>query len=119
MSEEKKIRFEHDSIGTKEVSADAYYGVQTLRTYENFYIIGLKMHPELIVSVMQIKRAAMAIAAMIPEEELGPENIIPVALNKGAADAVANAVAEEAVKMGIARTGKINYYGRSKECRKF
>lgn len=58
MSETKKFRLEHDSIGTKEVPAEAYYGVQTLRAHENFYITGLTMHPELIVSVAQIKKAA-------------------------------------------------------------
>ena len=46
----KKYRLEHDSIGEKEVPEDAYYGVQTLRAYENFNITGLKMHPELINS---------------------------------------------------------------------
>ena len=56
--EEKKYRLEHDSIGEKEVPEDAYYGVQTLRAYENFNITGLKMHPELINSVAQIKKAA-------------------------------------------------------------
>ena len=29
-------RMEADSIGTKQVPADAYYGVQSLRGYENF-----------------------------------------------------------------------------------
>ena len=59
MEEEgKKYRLEHDSIGEKEVPAEAYYGVQTLRAYENFYITVLKMHPELINSVAQIKKAA-------------------------------------------------------------
>lgn len=57
-TEEKKYRIEHDSIGEKEVPIDAYYGVQTLRAHENFYITGLKMHPELIKSVAQIKKAA-------------------------------------------------------------
>ena len=37
----KKYRLEHDSIGEKEVPEDAYYGVQTLRAYENFNITGL------------------------------------------------------------------------------
>lgn len=53
-----KTRVEHDSIGTKEVPAEAYYGVQTLRAAENFYITGMNMHPELINSVAQIKKAA-------------------------------------------------------------
>ncbi|MBE5967214.1 MAG: aspartate ammonia-lyase [Lachnospiraceae bacterium] len=54
----KKFRTEHDSIGTKEVPLDAYYGVQTLRAVENFNITGTKMHPELIASAAQIKKAA-------------------------------------------------------------
>ena len=41
-TEVKKYRLEHDSIGEKEVPIDAYYGVQTLRAHENFYITGLK-----------------------------------------------------------------------------
>lgn len=52
------VRQEHDSIGMKEVPLDAYYGLQTFRAAENFYITGLNMHPELINSVAQIKKAA-------------------------------------------------------------
>ena len=53
-----KYRVEHDSIGEKQVPINAYYGVQTLRAAENFFITGLKMHPELINSIAQIKKAA-------------------------------------------------------------
>ena len=56
--EEMKYRVEHDSIGEKQVPINAYYGVQTLRAAENFFITGLKMHPELINSIAQIKKAA-------------------------------------------------------------
>ncbi|MBR5590418.1 MAG: NADP-dependent malic enzyme [Anaerotignum sp.] len=49
------------------------------------------------------QRAAYAIAAMIPEDELHAENIIPSALNKAVADAVAKAVADVAIEEGIAR----------------
>ena len=52
------FRTESDSIGTKQVPADAYYGVQTLRAKENFPITGLTMHPELINSSALIKKAA-------------------------------------------------------------
>ena len=31
-----KTRIEHDLLGEKEVPADAYYGIQTLRGIENF-----------------------------------------------------------------------------------
>ncbi len=49
------------------------------------------------------EKAAFAIAAMIPEDQLNAENIIPSALDKSVADAVAKAVAETAVAEGIAR----------------
>ncbi|HHV11734.1 MAG TPA: aspartate ammonia-lyase [Clostridiales bacterium] len=58
MVREEKVRMEHDSIGSKEVPVDVYYGVQTLRAAENFYITGMSMHPELIKSVAQIKKGA-------------------------------------------------------------
>lgn len=51
-------RTEKDSIGTKEVPEDVYYGVQSLRAAENFRITGLSMHPEVINSLAQIKKAA-------------------------------------------------------------
>ena len=51
-------RLERDSIGEKQVPADAYYGVQTLRAAENFHITGLAVHPEMINSLAYIKKAA-------------------------------------------------------------
>lgn len=51
-------RIESDSIGTKKVPVDAYYGVQTLRAQENFHITGHKIHKELVKSLAQIKKAA-------------------------------------------------------------
>ena len=47
--------------------------------------------------------AAYAIASMVPEEELGPENIIPKAFDRRVGPAVAKAVAEAARKTGVAR----------------
>lgn len=47
--------------------------------------------------------AAMAIADYIPEEELSEDNIIPKALDRGVAAAVAEAVKAAAVKTGVAR----------------
>ena len=37
------IRIEEDLLGTREVPADAYYGVHTLRAIENFYISNIKI----------------------------------------------------------------------------
>ena len=51
------MRTEADSIGSRQVPADAYYGVQSLRGAENFQITGQRMRPEFIASMAQIKKA--------------------------------------------------------------
>ncbi len=51
-------RTEKDSIGTKEIPANAYYGINALRGQENFPISGLKAHPRFIDAFMRIKKAA-------------------------------------------------------------
>ena len=61
MSDTLKMRYEEDSIGRKQVPADAYYGVQTLRAVENFSITGTKLRREMINSLAYLKKAcAMA-----------------------------------------------------------
>jgi malate dehydrogenase (oxaloacetate-decarboxylating) len=47
--------------------------------------------------------AARAIAAVIPEEELQADYVLPDAFNPQVVEAVAAAVADEAVKLGLAR----------------
>jgi aspartate ammonia-lyase len=55
-----RTRTEHDLLGDREVPAEAYYGVQTLRAMENFSISGIPLshHPELIIAFAHVKRAA-------------------------------------------------------------
>src|SRR3954463_12643203 len=53
-------RTEHDLLGNREVPADAYYGIHTLRAVENFPVTGtpISHYPELIQALAQIKMAA-------------------------------------------------------------
>jgi aspartate ammonia-lyase len=53
-------RREHDLLGDRDVPAEAYYGVHTLRAVENFPISGTKIsiYPDLIVALASIKLAA-------------------------------------------------------------
>lgn len=53
-----ETRTEYDSIGSLEVPANAYYGVQTLRAKTNFNITGHVLNKELVISLVQIKKAA-------------------------------------------------------------
>ena len=52
-----KSRREKDSIGSKNVPEEVYYGVQSLRAAENFNITGLLMHKEIINSLAEVKKA--------------------------------------------------------------
>jgi len=53
-----KTRMESDSIGTMEVPASAYYGIQSLRAKNNFPITERKLNKEFIISLAEIKKAA-------------------------------------------------------------
>lgn len=55
--------------------------------------------------------AARAIAAVIPDEELGPEYIVPSVFNRNVAPAVAAAVAAAAIESGIARRERLPVQG--------
>ena len=50
------MRIESDSIGSRQIPADAYYGVQSLRGAENFRITGQLLRPEFINAMAMIKK---------------------------------------------------------------
>ncbi|MBI4476064.1 MAG: aspartate ammonia-lyase [Acidobacteria bacterium] len=52
------FRTERDPLGELQVPSDAYYGIQTQRALDNFPISGLKAHPDLVTSTVQVKKAA-------------------------------------------------------------
>lgn len=53
----KNYRTEQDSMGSKEIPADVYYGIQTLRATENFPISGIKPLPTYVDACLLIKKA--------------------------------------------------------------
>ncbi|MHB8109193.1 MAG: aspartate ammonia-lyase [Syntrophorhabdaceae bacterium] len=79
-----KTRKEHDLLGERDIPADAYYGVQTLRATENFHISGIHLsaYPAFIRSLAYVKKAAA-----LANRELG-------LLSGDVADAVARACDE-------------------------
>lgn len=58
MENKGSFRVEKDFLGSMNVPADAYYGIQTLRAIENFPITGYRIHESLIVSMAMVKKAA-------------------------------------------------------------
>ncbi|MEW1910911.1 aspartate ammonia-lyase [Kitasatospora sp. NPDC085895] len=54
------LRTEHDLIGDRDLPADAYIGIHTLRAVENFPLSGIPLsaHPELVCALASVKQAA-------------------------------------------------------------
>ncbi len=55
-----QTRTEKDLLGEKQIPADAYYGVQTLRALENFQVSGVKtnFYPDYVKAYAMVKLAA-------------------------------------------------------------
>ncbi len=53
-----EYRLEKDALGTVQVPASAYYGIQTVRAQENFPISGRREHPRFVEAFVMIKKAA-------------------------------------------------------------
>ena len=61
-SAEQPFRVDRDSMGEVRVPAAAYYGAQTQRAIDNFGMIsGLRSHPTIIESFLQLKLAAATV----------------------------------------------------------
>ncbi|HCC61354.1 MAG TPA: aspartate ammonia-lyase [Pseudomonas sp.] len=60
MSSAASFRLEKDLLGSLEVPADAYYGIQTLRAVRNFHLSGVPLShfPKLVVALAMVKQAA-------------------------------------------------------------
>lgn len=58
MSMGMQFRVEKDFLGEKQLPAEAYYGINTVRAVENFPISGVPIHAELISALGEVKKAA-------------------------------------------------------------
>jgi aspartate ammonia-lyase len=67
----RAFRVERDPLGERQVPAEAYYGIQTLRATENFPISSLRAPADLVTATILIKKAAaeanVATARLAPE----------------------------------------------------
>src|SRR5205807_8905137 len=57
-SASQNLRLEKDSIGTRDIPAEVYYGIQTARAVENYPISGMRAHPTLVRAFGMVKEAA-------------------------------------------------------------
>ena len=71
MLSSEPFRTERDPLGERQVPADAYYGIQTLRALENFPISGLRAPASLVTATLLVKKAAaeanVAVGRLAPE----------------------------------------------------
>jgi len=58
LSMDMQFRVEKDFLGEKQLPAEAYYGINTVRAVENFPISGVPIHAELISALGEVKKAA-------------------------------------------------------------
>ncbi len=79
-----KTRVEKDSLGSKEVPADALYGIQTLRAVENFPVSGWRFPRSFVRALALIKKCA------------AQANLDLGAIDKKTGEAVRQAAAEAA-----------------------
>ena len=52
------MRQERDPLGVRDVPAEVYWGIQTLRAVENFPVSGRRERPELVGAYAVVKKAA-------------------------------------------------------------
>lgn len=58
--EAQEVRIESDSLGSMEIPASAYYGIQAKRAQENFPLPVAKVHQQLIRSMGKVKYACVS-----------------------------------------------------------
>jgi aspartate ammonia-lyase len=86
-------RTERDPLGERQVPADAYYGIQTLRALENFPISGLKAAPDFVTATVLVKKAAAEANASLGR--LAPE--VAAAIVRAADEVLGGALRDQFV----------------------
>jgi len=101
-------RIEADSIGTKEVPVEAYYGVQSLRGCENFHITGQKLQPDFIISMAEIKKACAICNCQVGELDVKIKDAICQACDEIIAGKLHDQFICDPVQGGAGTTANMN-----------
>ncbi|MDX8418432.1 aspartate ammonia-lyase [Absicoccus intestinalis] len=102
------IRFEADSVGTREVPDEAYYGVQSMRAEENFTITGIGMNPVFLKNLALIKKAAAITNCLAGDLDQICAKAIIKASNEVAAGKFAKEFIVDAVQGGAGTSANMN-----------
>lgn len=101
-------RTENDSIGSLEIPADAYYGVQTYRGYKNFHITGIPLSGAFIKNIVKIKKAAAItnMKAGLISEKTG--NAIVLACDEALCGKLDSGFITDSIQGGAGTTANMN-----------
>ena len=101
-------RFESDSIGTLEVPENAYYGVQTLRGYNNFRITGYPANYGFVLNVVKIKKAAAIVNEKVGSLDKTKSQAIVKACDEILGGALKDEFITDAIQGGAGTTFNMN-----------
>jgi aspartate ammonia-lyase len=104
------FRIEHDLLGDREVPANAYYGVHTLRAQENFQITGatIASFPDLVVALATVKSAAAAANAELGLLPLAKRDAIVAACDEIRAGALHDQFVVDVLQGGAGTSTNMN-----------
>ena len=102
------MRIESDSIGSRQIPVDAYYGVQSLRGAENFQITGQRLRPEFIESIAEIKKACALCNHAVDELDASIRDAIVTACDEIIAGKFHQAFLCDPIQGGAGTTANMN-----------
>ncbi|MBD3316071.1 MAG: aspartate ammonia-lyase [Chitinivibrionales bacterium] len=101
-------RVEHDLLGEREVPADAYWGIHTLRASENFALSDVTIAPELIRALAQVKKSCARANGELGYLDTGGAEAIERACGEVAAGSLADQFILDAYQGGAGTSTNMN-----------
>jgi aspartate ammonia-lyase len=104
------VRIEHDLLGDREIPADAYWGVHTLRAIENFPITGnsVGLWPEFIRALALVKQAAAQTNSELGELDEARSKLIIAACKEIAGGALHDQFVVDQIQGGAGTSTNMN-----------
>jgi aspartate ammonia-lyase len=104
------VRIEHDLLGDREIPADAYWGVHTLRAIENFPITGnsVGLWPEFIRALALVKQAAAQTNSELGELDEAKSKLIIAACKEIAGGALHDQFVVDQIQGGAGTSTNMN-----------
>ncbi len=103
-----KTRTEHDLLGEREIPAEAYWGIHTLRAHENFVLGGRRVHPGLVAAIANVKKACAAANAQLGYLEVRKAGAIAAACDEIIAGGLAGQFVLDALQGGAGTSTNMN-----------